>query len=187
MQTIFNQASHREVDFGATVKSSVAFLTLYPAKSTRIYKESCMAEHGEHIDFWKGLVVGTLAGMAAAAYARGDFKRLFTVAPCTEAPDSEPLAFEPDQAFRQLREGLILRREAAESAGDPTRLSPSVSTTRSGLEAVSIERPGGAPGGATAPEILEVPGHPGQLLDHSNVAQPVKPAPRTLDLSASGN
>ena len=40
-----------------------------------------MAERAETIEFWKGVVVGTLAGLVAAAYARGDFRRLFSFEP----------------------------------------------------------------------------------------------------------
>ncbi|HEX3471302.1 MAG TPA: hypothetical protein VHT28_08965 [Silvibacterium sp.] len=132
-------------------------------------------------DFWKGLVTGTLIGMVLAAFAKGDFDRFFRPAPAT--------GFQPEQTFRGRVKGLRLRREASESAGDPTRLSPALTPTRSAAastqSAVSIDRPGGAPSPSSAAEMLEVPGHPGQLLDHSDPAQPVHSASRTHDLSGS--
>lgn len=133
----------------------------------------------DRVEFWKGLFSGTLAGMLIAAYARGDFKRLLTF----ESP-GESLAFEPQVSFREHAQGLDLRREASESAGDPTRLSPDLAA-RSGIQSVPIGRPGGAPGGVAAHEVLEVPGHPGQPLDHSDSAQRVRSASRTHDFSSS--
>ena len=135
----------------------------------------------DHVDYWKGLVSGTLVGMLIAAYARGDLKRLFTI-----ESFGESLAFEPDISFRSHSEGLNLRREASDSAGDPTWLSPALAT-RTVPQSVSIERPGGAPGPAAAHEILEVPGHPGQPLDHSDSAQRVRSASRTHNFSGSNS
>jgi hypothetical protein len=43
-----------------------------------------VTENAEHVDFWRGVVVGTLFGLVAAAYARGDFKRLLSLAPIDE-------------------------------------------------------------------------------------------------------
>jgi hypothetical protein len=125
------------------------------------------------------MVSGTLVGMVVAAYARGDFKRLFTFESVGES-----LAFEPEASFRGYKEGLNLRREASEGAGDPTLLTPAL-TTRPARQSVSIERAGGAPGGIAAHEILEVPGHPGQPLDHSDSAQSVRSASRTHRFSTS--
>jgi len=131
----------------------------------------------DHVDFWKGMIAGTLVGMVVAAYARGDFKRLFTFESVGES-----LAFEPEATFREHSEGLNLRREASERAGDPTRLTPDLAA-RSGIQSVPIERPGGAPGGAAAHEILEVPGHPGKPLDHSDSAERLHSASRTHNFS----
>jgi hypothetical protein len=143
----------------------------------------------EHSDFWKGVVTGTLAGMVFAAYARGDFRRLFQLE--TGRPGTEgwsPMGNSTDSFRDHLPEngkGPLLRRESSESAGDPTRLSPARATGGSGLHAVDIARPGGAPGRLDAAEVLEIPGHPGQLLDQSDAAQPVHAANRALNLSSS--
>lgn len=45
-----------------------------------------MAEKAESVEFWKGVVIGTLVGLTAAAYARGEFRRLFSFA-STEEPE----------------------------------------------------------------------------------------------------
>ncbi|HTA86423.1 MAG TPA: hypothetical protein VK729_09145 [Silvibacterium sp.] len=62
----------------------------------------------EHADFWKGLVTGTLVGMAFAIYSKADFERLFRSASPTESS-----AVEPDQTLREHTQGLHLRREAS--------------------------------------------------------------------------
>jgi len=143
-----------------------------------------MAEHAETVEFWKGVIVGTLAGLVAAAYAKGDFRRLLSFNHGPELP-LDPLPFEPEHAFREHAE-VKLRREASENAGDPTRLSPALASS-SRLRAISIERPAGAPCRAAAPEMLEVPGHPGRLIDHSDPAQRVHSTARTHDLSSSSS
>jgi len=153
-----------------------------------------MAEHAETVEFWKGAVIGTLFGLVAAAYARGDFRRLFTMAPCAEPqlatiPPAIP-SVNSKAAFRDHSAELKLRREASENAGDPTQLS-SVALGPVALaddltpQAISIERPGGAPGPASAAELLEVPGHLGQLIDHSDAAQRVRSAARTHQLGSN--
>ena len=158
-----------------------------------------MAEHAETVEFWKGAVVGTLFGLVAAAYARGDFSRLFSLVPCGEPqlatipPAIPPPAAQPmdsKAAFRDHSAELKLRREASENAGDPTQLSPAAlgsAPLADNLtpQAISIERTGGAPGPASAPEVLEVPGHPGQLIDHSDAAQRVRSAVRTHQLGSN--
>ncbi len=141
-----------------------------------------MAEHAETVEFWKGVIVGTLAGLVAAAYAKGDFSRLLSFNNSPELP-LDPLPFEPEHAFREDAE-VKLRREASENAGDPTRLAPALVSTFT-PRTISIERSAGAPGSASTPEVLEVPGHPGQLIDHSDAAQRVQSAARTHDLSSS--
>ena len=62
----------------------------------------------EHADFWKGLVTGTLVGMAFAIYSKADFERLFR----SDSP-TESSPFETDQTFREQTRGLHLRREAS--------------------------------------------------------------------------
>jgi len=133
-----------------------------------------MAEHAETVEFWKGVVVGTLFGLVAAAYARGDLRRLFTVAPSVDA-----MSTNPEHGFRDHSRDISLRREASENAGDPTRLSPVVPASRQAPPTISIERGGGAPGPNSAPEMLEIPGRHGQLIDHSDAAQSVRSAART--------
>ena len=132
-----------------------------------------MAEHGETVEFWKGVVVGTLFGLVAAAYARGDLRRLFTV-----APSVDPMSANSEPGFRNHSREISLRREASENAGDPTRLSPVVPTGEV-VAQISIERRGGAPGPNSAPEMLEIPGRHGQIIDHSDAAQSVRSAART--------
>lgn len=154
-----------------------------------------MAEHVETVEFWKGAVVGTLFGLVAAAYARGDFRRLFSVTPCDEpqlaaipsAPFPSPAVSPLDSkaAFRDHSAELKLRREASENAGDPTQLSSAALADDLTPQAISIERTGGAPGPASAAEILEVPGQPGQLIDHSDAAQRVRSAARTHQIGIS--
>ena len=132
-----------------------------------------MAEHAETVEFWKGIVIGTLFGLVAAAYARGDLRRLFTVTAEASSP-----ADSPKTGFRDHARDLDLRRESAENAGDPTRLSPATPGIPA-PKSISIERLGGAPGPSSAPEVLEVPGCHGQLIDHSDAAQSVRSSART--------
>ena len=136
-----------------------------------------MAEHAETVEFWKGIVIGTMFGLVAAAYARGDLRRLFTVAVNSNSPIDSPKT-----GFRDHAPEIDLRRESAENAGDPTRLSPATP----GIPAarpILMERLGGAPGPSSVPEVLEVPGHHGQLIDHSDAAQSVHSAARTHKIS----
>ena len=70
---------------------------------------------------------------------------------------------------------IPLKRD--DSGGDPAGL-----TSHRGLTRAGFERRGGAPGGGTAAESVEVPGHPGERLDHSDPAQRVRSATRTQDL-----
>jgi hypothetical protein len=133
-----------------------------------------MAEHAETVEFWKGIVIGTLFGLVAAAHARGDLRRLFTVAANGNSPTDSPKS-----GFRDHARELDLRREASENAGDPTRLSPVTPAGSESPRAISIERAGGAPGPSSVAEVLEVPGRPGQLIDHSDAAHAVRSAART--------
>ena len=142
-----------------------------------------MAERAESVEFWKGVVVGTLAGLVAAAYARGDLRRFLGFSGRTDMSPDEMLPFEPEHAFRE-HASVKLRREASENAGDPTRLAPAL-VSRFTPKAISIERPTGAPGLTAPAEILEVPGHPGRLIDHSDTAQRVESAARAHNLSSN--
>jgi hypothetical protein len=62
---------------------------------------------------------------------------------------------------------IPLRRDAG--GGDPSTLASDRSRARPGFE-----RSGGAPGGVAAAEVHDVPGHPGQRLDYTDAAQPVR-------------
>jgi hypothetical protein len=55
-----------------------------------------MAEHAETVEFWKGVVVGTFFGLLAAAYARGDFRRLLSISGSVE-PLAEPVIEHPKE------------------------------------------------------------------------------------------
>ena len=143
-----------------------------------------MAEHAETVEFWKGAVIGTLFGLVAAAYARGDFSRLFSLAPCVGPQPATMPPIDSKAAFRDHSAELKLRREASENAGDPTQLSPAALASDQPAQAISIERTGGAPGPASVTEVLEVPGRPGQLIDHSDAAQRVRSAARTHQLGS---
>lgn len=113
--------------------------------------------------FWAGFMMGSLTGAAImAAISRDTGRHGFAF---TDGERSR---------FRDDSNGLRMRRESSESAGDPAQLASS----RTGA-AAEFERQGGAPGGIAAAEMLEAPGRPGQRID---LSQPVKPASRTLQL-----
>ena len=77
-----------------------------------------MAEETDPVDFWKGFAMGSLVGLIAAAYARGDFKRLLSFAPCeAEIPEAAG-------AFREHDRTLTMRREAPENAAIPPGSRP---------------------------------------------------------------
>ena len=132
-----------------------------------------MPEQTDPVDFCKGFVIGSLVGLVVAAYTRGEFRRSRNFAPACE-----PLTPESSHSFRERSTDLNMRREASENAGDPTRLSPSVTKGVEGAVAhrVTIERSSGNPGPNSIAEVLEVPGQPGRTLDHSDAAQPVRSA-----------
>jgi hypothetical protein len=138
-----------------------------------------MAEHTGQVDFWKGFAAGSLFGLIAAAYARGDFKRLLSVVPESALPAPEPV-----HTFREHARELEMRREASENAGDPSRLSPAIAA---GSAPVAFERSSGSPGPSSTPETLEVPGRPGRPIDHSDAARPVHSALRTQNVSVNKN
>lgn len=141
-----------------------------------------MAEQTDPIAFCKGFIMGSLVGLVAAAYARGEFRRSQAF-----ALDEKLRNPEQSHAFRQRSTELDMRREASENAGDPTRLAPSLAKGRTTAEdqAVTIERCSGNPGPTSAAELLEIPGQPGRTLDHSNAAQRVESALRTHKVSAA--
>ena len=129
----------------------------------------------ERVDFWRGFIAGTLAGMAVAAFSQYDLWRKLTTplgAPAKERSTSD---------FREHDAGISLHRETSESAGDPARLTPARATNSS----MRFVRPGGAPGPVDAREVLDAPGRPGQSIDHSDPARPVKPASRSLNLTGT--
>ena len=140
-----------------------------------------MAERSDIVFFCRGFIMGSLVGLVAAAYSysRGDSRaqRL--------ASDEERIP-EASHTFRQHSTDLDLRREASETAGDPTILTPSVATGRTVPPAITFERSSGNLGPASTGEVLEVPGQPGQTLDYSDAAQPVKSVLRTHRISATG-
>jgi hypothetical protein len=141
-----------------------------------------MAEGIDIVVFCKGFVMGSLVGLVIASLARGESER----SQAFEFGSNEPIP-EPSHTFRQHSTELDLRREASDNAGDPTRLTPSVTNGHSAPEgqAVTIERPSGNPGPASTAEILEVPGQHGRTLDHSDATQRVESALRTHKISAS--
>jgi hypothetical protein len=119
-----------------------------------------MAEHAETVEFWKGAVVGTLFGLVAAAYARGDFRRLFSMVPCAEPQPAAIPPVDSKAAFRDHSAELKLRREDSENAGDPTQLSSAALGSDLAPQAISIERTGGAPGPASTARSLKFPAAP---------------------------
>jgi hypothetical protein len=129
----------------------------------------------ERVDFWRGFVAGTLAGMAVAAFSQYDLWRKLTT------PNAEPAQPIRGGDFREYTASIPLRREAAESAGDPSRLAPA----RTSNSDVPFVLPAGSPGHIAAAEVLESPGHPGQTINHSDPARPVTPAPRSLNLTGT--
>jgi hypothetical protein len=130
----------------------------------------------ERLKFWKGVTVGLLAGMAAAALARFSSPQL--------APDGRGELLKrptPSSDFPVRKDPLELRlrRDQPESAGDPAMLSPGTAKTSH----TAFERQGGAPGGIDDPERLDVPGQPGRQIDHSSPSTPVKLSSRSLNLN----
>jgi hypothetical protein len=129
----------------------------------------------ERFEFWKGVTVGMLAGMVAAALAR-----------CASNPQlaadgrGEVLKPSPRPAENPPRKDALelhLKRDDPESAGDPSLLSPEGAQSRF----AAFERAGGAPGGAAEPEPIEVPGRPGERVD-SAASAPLRIAPRSVNL-----
>ena len=103
--------------------------------------------------FWTGALCG-----AAAACIAGQLLRLGRPHLTLIRGKKREMA----EVFR-----IPLRRDAG--GGDPSALASDRSRSRPGFE-----RSGGAPGGVASSEVHDVPGHPGQRLDYSNAAQPVR-------------
>jgi hypothetical protein len=145
-----------------------------------------MDERTDLAVFCKGFIIGSLVGLVVAAYARAGSERSQAFGPDSNEPINERIP-EPSHTFRQHSTELDMRREAPENAGDPTRLAPSVTAGHNGAEdqAVTIERSSGNPGPSSTAELLEVPGQPGRLLDHSDAAQSVGSALRTHKIAAT--
>jgi hypothetical protein len=130
----------------------------------------------ERVDFWRGFVAGTLAGMAVAAFSQYDLWRKLTTP--LAAPAKERLRND----FREHAPEIAMHRETSESAGDPSRLTPARATN----SVMPFVRPGGAPGPVDEPEVLDAPGRPGQSIDHSDPARSVTAASRSLNLRGRG-
>ena len=122
-----------------------------------------MAESG----FWKGATFGVVAGAV--------LMRLLGGRPgAVQAAPVAPRSWGGRERMPERR-GIRLRRD--EGAGDPNILT----SARTGANA-TFERAGGAPGGTQRPEASEVPGRPGQAIDYTNAAAPVRLSSRTLHL-----
>lgn len=131
----------------------------------------------DRLEFWKGVTVGMLAGVAAAALAR--FASPPPISPDGRGEILKPTLRSRDTPVRIDTLEFRSRRDQPESAGDPAKLAP----FRTHDASTQFERQGGSPGGATDPERLETPGRPGQQIDHSDPSAPVRISPRTLDLN----
>jgi hypothetical protein len=120
----------------------------------------------ERFAFWKGVTAGILGGIAIGALTR------FAVAEEAVLEGSLPHRADSPREMgapayaaghRRLdRVKIDLRREGAESAGDPRITSPgAMPGTAQGR---AFERPPGAPGGRTPAERLDHPGRPGKTV-----------------------
>jgi hypothetical protein len=149
----------------------------------------------DRITFWKGVSAGILTGMGIAAALRYlPIERLLA--------RSKPVALEPtlNLAPREHTPALRMpdsmaaslaiseffsKRDQPESAGNPATLA----SERTGAVATFL-RTGGAPGGRSEAEFLEVPGRPGQRIDstgdHIDLSRPVRIYQRSLDMGSSG-
>ena len=134
--------------------------------------------------FWKGIAAGFLAGIGVAAVLRyTPFEKLLsgTVEGKLEQVPAVPMALEESVPPLLETPAFSSRRDHAESAGDPRNLA----SDRTGAAAEFVRR-GGAPGGRTDAEALEVPGHPGELVDHIDLSQPNKRYRRYFDMGSAG-
>jgi len=117
----------------------------------------------ERADFWKGMLTGTVAGLVIAAYAQWDLKwgkatgqELDMAARRLDAHRDLTDRVEDDGYPRRQNtfaggrlaasspissaEDLHLKRDDAEHAGDPSRLTPAHTT----IAEMAFQRPGGA-------------------------------------------
>ncbi len=109
--------------------------------------------------FWSGALCGVAAiWIAEELRRRRSVPRLWLVHDASRDPGSA--------------RAIPLKRDAG--AGDPAWLTP----PRAGSPH-PFERPGGAPGGSTAPEMQETPDRPEQFMGHHDPAEPVQSAMRT--------
>jgi hypothetical protein len=116
--------------------------------------------------FWKGVTAGVFGGIAVGALARLSAAEAARFSSQSGTPRGRATGPTSDTSlqFNQAKK-VRLRRESAESAGDP-RITGPVPELRQ-VEGSAFERPPGAPGGRTPAEILEAPGRPGQPMDHA--------------------
>jgi hypothetical protein len=131
----------------------------------------------DKFEFWKGVTVGLIAGMVAAAFARSASQPLTAADGRGELikPPSPPRDIPPRKEPLEFR----LKQDDPESAGDPAQLSPD------GIQGrfTEFDRPGGAPGNRADAERIEVPGRPGEAMQHAEVSAPVELASRSLNLN----
>ena len=132
---------------------------------------------GDKLGFWKGVTVGLLAGMVAAAFARSASQPLSAADGRGELikPPSPPREIPPRKEPLEFR----LNRDDSENAGDPARLSPEGVQGRS----VEFERTGDAPESGADVVRIEVPGRPRDEMQHAEVSAPLEVASRSLNLS----
>lgn len=125
----------------------------------------------DRLAFWKGVVAGIFGGIAIGALTR--LSSAETASPRRESAAPTGGATRPAPKipgpFHQPAK-ILLRRDAAESAGDPRITGPVPVSELRQVAGKAFERPPGAPGGRTPAEILEAPGRPGQPMDHGTHA-----------------
>jgi hypothetical protein len=141
--------------------------------STESFKEKAF--------FWRGIAAGFLAGIGVAAALRyTPFEKFISGVSTVEGkPDTKLAALEDTLTHKTA--AFDSRRDHAESAGDPRTLA----SDRTGTAAEFVRR-GGAPGGRTEAEVLEVPGHPGERIDHLDLSQPDRKFRRSFDMGSAG-
>ena len=139
----------------------------------------------ERNEFWKGVSVGLLGGLAIGVLARVAVARSLVIESQLASPrkreTESPSAVAGHIATTSAGRKFVSKREAAESAGDPRVTGPGAHSTLDEVEGKAFERPPGAPGGQTPAERLEAPGRPGKHMDNGGptVAHPTPRKPRT--------
>ncbi|HEY0794782.1 MAG TPA: hypothetical protein VGD64_03270 [Acidisarcina sp.] len=125
----------------------------------------------ERYAFWQGVMAGIFGGIAIGALVRlsaAEAERLRNSSGIPARRNPAPTASNyagNDRETTASAPRLQLRRDGAESAGDPRITGPV--PTLGAISGRAFERPPGAPGGHTPAEILEAPGRPGRHMDHS--------------------